>query len=479
MNILIIIFFVGLTLFVATNDGVHGVKRKSSGDEHGSTTKKSKQNKQEIVILDIINVDGNNLDDDNILITYSDWTTSEVPCSYFTKYFGLINDVLGGDAEDQTSSAIVKVLSDAQMPKLNKTQCESLLNILEYLYSEFEKDPDTLPRTIIEELAENLQELPEANLIDLLSYANCFQIHNCVLIAFCRACAMNEQIKLDDLCDDLYEIVFLETVYLGKCQGPLDDDKKQTINKALTPIKLFHRGFLPQPQGFVGDWEQTLETASWFDILTVHYANDTRWAEIQQHLFSPFFDQTTFAAFPEGYFKMMVRYAYYMQNGQQAIDDNDIFNAIFNDDDNIDLSNKNLTTLDEGITDLLYLRNQQRPILELVLANNQLTTVPDFQYLTALTYLNLDNNKLTTVPDFQHLTALTYLYFSDNQRTTVPDFNLPQLKYLWLDNNKLTTIPDFQRLIALTDLELRNNPGITIPQALLTRETARTLTIYR
>lgn len=72
-----------------------------------------------------------------------------------------------------------------------------------------------------------------------------------------------------------------------------------------------------------------------------------------------------------------------------------------------------------------------------------MTTIPDFQNIPNLTFLDLNANLLTNTPDFQNLPNLTDLNLRHNNLTgTMVNFtNLPSLESLNLDYNFLTELP--------------------------------------
>jgi hypothetical protein len=124
----------------------------------------------------------------------------------------------------------------------------------------------------------------------------------------------------------------------------------------------------------------------------------------------------------------------------------------------LDLDNLNLKVVP------LELINRLSGLLELILSNNQLSSVPNFANLQNLRGLWLNNNRLSSVPDFARLQNLRRLLLSNNQLSSVPDFaNLPNLQRLHLSNNQLSSVPDFANLPNLQRLHLSNNRLSSVP----------------
>jgi Leucine-rich repeat (LRR) protein len=93
----------------------------------------------------------------------------------------------------------------------------------------------------------------------------------------------------------------------------------------------------------------------------------------------------------------------------------------------------------------------------------KLTSLPDWvENLTNLKVLYLDENKLKTLPEsIGNLTNLVSLDLHDNQLESLPDSigKLTNLKRLWLRYNKLTSLPDsIENLTNLKELNLGKNP---------------------
>jgi Leucine-rich repeat (LRR) protein len=108
--------------------------------------------------------------------------------------------------------------------------------------------------------------------------------------------------------------------------------------------------------------------------------------------------------------------------------------------------------------------NRLSGLLRLWLANNQLSSVPNFAHFQNLQELWLNNNQLSSVPDFSHLQNLQKLWLNNNQLGSVPDFShLQNLQRLWLYNNQLSSVPDFSHLQNLQWLSLGNNQLSSVP----------------
>ncbi|WP_427162498.1 COR domain-containing protein [Aliinostoc sp. HNIBRCY26] len=150
----------------------------------------------------------------------------------------------------------------------------------------------------------------------------------------------------------------------------------------------------------------------------------------------------------------------------------------------LDLSNKNITTLPPEIGTLFNLRsldlwnNQLRnlpaEIVELqnlrslYLWNNQLNSLPpEIVQLTHLQSLNLSSNQLSSLPpEIVQLTHLQSLNLSSNQLSSLPPeiVQLTHLQSLNLYNNQLSSLPsEFGQLVNLQSLNLYNNQLSSLP----------------
>ena len=152
---------------------------------------------------------------------------------------------------------------------------------------------------------------------------------------------------------------------------------------------------------------------------------------------------------------------------------------------NLDLSFKNLTTLDgidlTGVTELDCSNNQltslpplPKTLKELYCSNNQLTSLPplpetleilycEYNQLTSLPPLpeTLEelicfNNQLTSLPPLPE--TLKKLCCSNNQLTSLP--HLKTLEILYCSNNQLTSLP---HLTTLKELDCTNNQLTSLP----------------
>ena len=115
------------------------------------------------------------------------------------------------------------------------------------------------------------------------------------------------------------------------------------------------------------------------------------------------------------------------------------------------LSGNQLTEVPKGLEKLTQL-------MELNLANNQLTDVSALANLTQLTGLVLINNQLTDVNGLEKLTKLEGLVLWNNQLTDVKGLEkLTKLEALVLVNNQLTDVKGLEKLTQLTNLSLSYN----------------------
>lgn len=127
----------------------------------------------------------------------------------------------------------------------------------------------------------------------------------------------------------------------------------------------------------------------------------------------------------------------------------------------VNLSNQKLTTFP--------IRNDARNITQLVLTNNQISTIPpQIQQYTALQHLRLDNNKLKKiVKEFSHLINLVHLYLPNNeiQELTTEISNLINLQTLILNHNHLIFLSEeIGKLINLNHLQLNHNKLEELPE---------------
>lgn len=119
----------------------------------------------------------------------------------------------------------------------------------------------------------------------------------------------------------------------------------------------------------------------------------------------------------------------------QNISVNQILNNINVGQTNLDLSDRNLDSLNPRIFQFTQLR-------QLNLSNNELSVLPNtIGNLSNLEILRLENNNLTTVP---------------------PTIWIPSLRVLNLSNNQLTQLPELpeDRFTRLSELNLSGNPNL-------------------
>ena len=140
-----------------------------------------------------------------------------------------------------------------------------------------------------------------------------------------------------------------------------------------------------------------------------------------------------------------------------------IIDRNINNNDRLNLSDKNITILPESIGNLVNL-------MDLELYDNQMTILPEsIGNLTNLSALNLSENLLTTLPEsIGNLTNLNDLELSDNKLTTLPESfgNLTNLTNLEINENKLTTLSEsFGNLINLLGLGINENQLTTLPES--------------
>jgi internalin A len=153
----------------------------------------------------------------------------------------------------------------------------------------------------------------------------------------------------------------------------------------------------------------------------------------------------------------------------------------------LDLSNLELTTVPDAITQLTNLQKldlshnqltslsdeiaQLTNLQKLYLSNNQLTSLPDeIAQLTNLQWLGLSNNRLRSLPKaITHLTNLRELSLFNNQLTSLPEsiVQLTNLQKLYLFNNRLRSLPEaIAHLTNLRELSLFNNQLTSLPNSI-------------
>jgi tetratricopeptide (TPR) repeat protein/GTPase SAR1 family protein len=152
------------------------------------------------------------------------------------------------------------------------------------------------------------------------------------------------------------------------------------------------------------------------------------------------------------------RYAEQLEDGEESSPVKDA--AILE----MDLSNKNLTSIPPEIFDLTNL-------ISLNLSNNYIAEIPTaIGNLTNLTSLDLRNNRIAIIPEaLNKLTNLTTLWLDRNRIAIIPDAlaNLTNLTTLWLNRNQINEIPQWlQEFKNLEKLDLRGNP-LPIPREIL------------
>jgi len=205
--------------------------------------------------------------------------------------------------------------------------------------------------------------------------------------------------------------------------------------------------------------------------------------------------ETIFKDLPEGYLKMKVREIYYNKHGKKIDGDwgpkiKEIMQAI-NGAPKVTLGSVFITSFD-GIADLLVIKNEENPIKELKISNNDnLRKISIPAALTALQSLWLDSNEYVEEVDIPDtLTALKELVVSNQSGirsipgtltaltdlsityTEVKEVKIPAtltaLKSVWLDSNQLTTVSIPETLTALEFLSLNHNKQletVNIPEA--------------
>ncbi|ELU09040.1 hypothetical protein CAPTEDRAFT_203717 [Capitella teleta] len=111
------------------------------------------------------------------------------------------------------------------------------------------------------------------------------------------------------------------------------------------------------------------------------------------------------------------------------------FNDKYTDLDQISLRDNGITSIESGCFKGTILTN-------LLLTSNELTFIPDLHEVSnTLIHLNLNSNEITTieVDELSYLIKLTELYLSFNQLSTLPDIIqfMPSLQVLGLQENPL------------------------------------------
>jgi Leucine-rich repeat (LRR) protein len=128
-----------------------------------------------------------------------------------------------------------------------------------------------------------------------------------------------------------------------------------------------------------------------------------------------------------------------------------------------------LNSCPPGLTEQLDLRRchiaslngVQFPIgvrTELLLSDNQITTMAGVIFPPGLEALELDNNKITSLEGVQFPTSLTSLYLNNNQIASLQGVQFPPgLDDLELSSNKITSLQGVQFPPGLTELSLSQN----------------------
>lgn len=163
-----------------------------------------------------------------------------------------------------------------------------------------------------------------------------------------------------------------------------------------------------------------------------------------------------------------------------------IIDRNINNNDKLNLSNKNISILPESIGSLVNLMDLELQrnkiitlpeslgnltnLISLDLHDNQITNLPEsFEKLINLSRLDLAWNNILTLPEsFGNLTNLTVLYLHNNQITSLPESfgNLSRLEHLDLANNQITNLPEsFGNLSSLENLVLEDNQITSLPES--------------
>ena len=111
----------------------------------------------------------------------------------------------------------------------------------------------------------------------------------------------------------------------------------------------------------------------------------------------------------------------------------------------IDYSGKNLTELPPI--------NKAHAVKSLILAKNQLKSIPNPMMFSNLRYLNISNNMFVKLTSLAAMPQLTELDCSFNSITSL-DFaqNLPNLQMLYASHNKLTQVPQMPPKLRTLDI---------------------------
>jgi len=129
----------------------------------------------------------------------------------------------------------------------------------------------------------------------------------------------------------------------------------------------------------------------------------------------------------------------------------------------LNLQNRNLTTFPDN--------NNADTITQLILANNQISTIPpQIRNYTLLQYLDLSNNRIKILSkEIFELFGLTQLNLPNNQieKISIEVSKLQRLQLLSISSNKLTYLPqEIGDLSNLTNLQVTNNNLEEIPESI-------------
>ena len=113
--------------------------------------------------------------------------------------------------------------------------------------------------------------------------------------------------------------------------------------------------------------------------------------------------------------------------------------------ENIDYSGKNLVEMPQI--------HKPHAVKSLILAKNQLKTIPNPMMFANLRYLNISNNMFVKLNSLAAIPQLTELDCSFNSLTSL-DFaqNLPNLQMLYASHNKISTIPQMPPKMRTLDI---------------------------
>jgi hypothetical protein len=142
----------------------------------------------------------------------------------------------------------------------------------------------------------------------------------------------------------------------------------------------------------------------------------------------------------------------------------------------LDLSNNQLVSIHDQISDLARLRN-------FAARNNTLESLPkSMQLLTNLEMLNLSGNYFEQIPPVVfEMKKLKALYLGANRIDFLPPLigTLTELEILYLGGNQLTEVPaTLGRLSKLTSLVLADNQLETLPPTFEDLQELRSLTLH-